>query len=193
MTLTRRLHECVCVPVDEGCSVRSGAHSCGESGPSGALSVRCTIEEHACRSGVEILGCSRSQSYRPRGRGRCGQQTARGDSCVASHSQIIFELGLGRKGGRPARRETIRSPFQGITITPSLLRSRVPYSANVRTYSRNGPISDALVGTKQISLEQLRKVLGLESVRDLSGLIKPRPLRRSLMAGDQTRRQAPQG
>jgi hypothetical protein len=36
------------------------------------------------------------------------------------------------------------------------------------------PISNALVGTKQISLEQLRKVLGPESVRDLSGLITPR-------------------
>ena len=50
-----------------------------------------------------------------------------------------------------------------------------------------------MVGTKQISLEQLREVLGLESVKDLSGLIKPRPLRRSLMAGDQTRRQALKG
>jgi hypothetical protein len=36
------------------------------------------------------------------------------------------------------------------------------------------PIFNALVGTKQISLEQLRKVLGLELVRDLSGLITPR-------------------
>ena len=44
---------------------------------------------------VEILGCSRSRSYRPRGRGRCGQQTGANDSCVASHSRIIFELGLG--------------------------------------------------------------------------------------------------
>jgi hypothetical protein len=70
---------------------------------------------------------------------------------------------------------------------------RRSYQANVRTYSRNGPISDALVGTKQISLEQLRKVLGLESFKVLSRLIKPRPLRRSLMAGDQTRRQALKG
>ena len=48
-------------------------------------------------------------------------------------------------------------------------RRRQSQYSNVRTYYRNGPISDALVGTKQISLEQLRKVLGLES---FSGAVK---------------------
>ncbi len=37
------------------------------------------------------------------------------------------------------------------------------------TWRLSQPISDALVGTKQISLEQLRKVLGLES---FSGAVK---------------------
>src|SRR5208282_2710016 len=83
-------------------------------------------------------------------------------------------------GNLPASRNATRSPMDSISLhwntSPQLpanigLRSR--YALRLDSWAKKY----VTIGTKRISLEQLRKVLGLESVRDAAGnIIQEAPL-----------------